>query len=95
MNAFLDTWLQIVAADDAVSPEAQDVAVALSRSVGLGRISFTNWQRLNVTLGRHRTDSTVLAHVRELQAMGYLGRFQGNRYNQSRGWSLGLPEEGR
>jgi hypothetical protein len=91
MNEHLNTWLTEVAGDGDLSTEAGAVAVALSRSVGIGRIAFTNWQRLNISLERNRTDKEVLATVRELQAAGYLGRFQGNRFNQSRGWSLTLP----
>lgn len=93
MNAFRDTWLQAIGNDDVISAESQRVAAALSRSVGIGRISFTNWQRLNGSLGRQRADGNVLVSIRELQGAGYLGRFQGNRYDQSRGWSLLLPGE--
>jgi hypothetical protein len=85
-------WLAKVASDGELSAEAGAIAVALSRSVGIGRIAFTNWQRLNTSLGRNRTDKAVLATVRELQAAGYLGRYQGNRFDQSRGWSLTLPQ---
>jgi hypothetical protein len=92
MNGYLSMWLTDVGADRELSGEAGDVAIALSRSVGIGRIAFTNWQRLNTTLGRDRTDKEVLATVRELQAAGYLGRYQGNRFDQSRGWSLTLPQ---
>lgn len=92
MNAHLDNWLEEVNRDGGLSAEAVAVAVALSRSVGIGRIAFTNWQRLNTSLGRKRTDNGVLAIVRELQVAGYLGRYQGNRFDQSRGWSLTFPE---
>ncbi|MET3945795.1 hypothetical protein ABIB49_000470 [Arthrobacter sp. UYCu512] len=92
MNAHLNTWLTEIEGDHELSSDARAVALALSRSVGIGRIAFTNWQRLNTSLGRNRTDNEVLFVVRELQAAGYLGRYQGNRFDQSRGWSLTFPE---
>ncbi|WP_143111410.1 hypothetical protein [Arthrobacter sp. ov118] len=54
---------------------------------------MTNWRKLNLALGKSAGDTKVLDHIKELQAAGYLGRYQGNKYNQSRGWSLYLPEE--
>jgi hypothetical protein len=94
MNAHLNSWLEEIEGNGELSTDARAVAVALSRSVGIGRIAFTNWQRLNVSLGRARTDNTVLSTVRELQAAGHLGRYQGNRFDQSRGWSLIVSEVG-
>lgn len=65
----------------------------LSRFVGIGTLAFADWQKVNVAMDRDRMDKAVLTEIRELQDAGYLGRFQGNRYNQSRGWPLLLPEE--
>ncbi|BCW72412.1 hypothetical protein [Arthrobacter sp. NicSoilB8] len=93
VNPFLDRWLEVVGGDSQLSPEAFMVATVLARSVTLGRVAFTNWQRVNVSLGRQRTDFGVFESIRELQTAGYLGRFQGTRYNKSRGWSLFLPEQ--
>jgi hypothetical protein len=92
LNTFLSYWLKAVGEQENLSPGAKAVGTALSRFVGIGKLSFANWQKVNVALGRDRMDKAVLADVRELQDAGYLGRFQGNRYNQSRGWSLLLPE---
>jgi hypothetical protein len=91
-NPYRDLWLDTINTDDSLSPDACCVAVVIGDSVGIGRIAFTNWQRVNVALGRNTTDYQVFGSIRELQAAGYLGRFQGNRYNHSRGWSLSLPE---
>lgn len=92
LNAFLIHWLSEVGDQEDLSPSAKAVGAALSRFVGIGKLAFANWQKVNVALSRDRMDKTVLADIRELQEAGYLGRFQGNRYNQSRGWSLLLPE---
>lgn len=92
MNTFLNHWLMEVGDQENLSASAKAVGAALSRFVGIGKLAFANWQKVNVALGRERMDKTVLADIRELQEAGYLGRFQGNRYNQSRGWSLLLPE---
>lgn len=91
-NPYRDLWLDTINADESLSLDACGVAVVIGDSVGIGRIAFTNWQRVNVALGRNRTDSEVFGSIRELQAAGYLGRYQGNRYNHSRGWSLSLPK---
>ncbi|AOT03280.1 hypothetical protein [Arthrobacter sp. U41] len=91
-NPHLDRWLEVVGGDNELSSEALAAAVVLARTVGLGRVTFTNWQRVNDSLGRHRTDPAVFDTIRELQVAGYVGRFQGNRYNKSRGWSLTIPE---
>lgn len=91
MNLFLNQWLDELDKQGSLSAGAIAVGRALSRFVGIGRLAFANWQKLNVALDRDRMDKAVLAEIRELQEAGYLGRFQGNRYNQSRGWSLLLP----
>lgn len=92
MNIFLNQWLNELENQESLSVGAAAVGRALSRFVGIGRLAFANWQKLNVVLGRDRMDKAVLREIRELQEAGYLGRFRGNRYNQSRGWSLLLPD---
>jgi hypothetical protein len=91
LNPFLARWLDAVAGDQCLSPEASIVAAVMAESVGVGRISFTNWQQVNASLGRGRREHGVFESIKELQSAGYLGRFQGNRYNKSRGWSLLIP----
>lgn len=92
MNMFLNQWLDELGNQQSISVSAKEVATALARFVGIGRLAFANSQKLNIALGRDRMDKGVLGEIRELQEAGYLGRFQGNRYNQSRGWALMLPE---
>jgi hypothetical protein len=92
MNLFLNQWLDELGDQQGISVGAREVGSALARFVGIGRLAFGNWQKLNIALGRDRMDKVVLGEIRELQETGYLGRFQGNRYNQSRGWALTLPE---
>ncbi len=90
-NPYRDLWLGTINTDDSLSPDVSGVAVVSGNSVGIGPIAFTNWQWLNLALGRRRTDFQVFTSIRELQAAGYFGRHQGNRYNHSRSWSLSLP----
>lgn len=92
MNAYRDLWLDTIDKDETLSSVACSVASVIAESVGIGRVAFTDWQRVNVALGRKRTDYGVFDSLRELQSAGYLGRFQGNKYNHSRGWSLSVPE---
>lgn len=92
VNPFRDHWLDTINTDEALSSDGRHVASILGEAVGIGRVALTNWQRVNVALGRERMDNQVFVSIRELQAAGYLGRYQGNRYNHSRGWSLSLPE---
>lgn len=91
-NPFLDRWLHAIASDGSLPPEAREVANVMACSVGIGRVAFTNWQRINTALGCNRTDYGVFESIKQLQSAGYLGRFQGNRYDKSRGWSLMVPE---
>ncbi|WP_458107683.1 hypothetical protein M1D51_19455 [Arthrobacter sp. R3-55] len=93
LNPYLDCWIAAVTGDTAISAEALLVANALSRSVGIGRVALTDWQRLNRYLGRESRDPRVHSNLRELQTAGYLGRHQGNMYHSSRGWRIQLPEE--
>lgn len=92
VNPFRDHWLATINADETLSSDDRHVASILAEAVGIGRVALTNWQRVNIALGRERTDNQVFVSIRELQAARYLGRYQGNRYNHSRGWSLSLPE---
>lgn len=92
-NPLLNRWLHAIASDNSLPLEALEVANVMAWSVGIGRVAFTNWQMINTALGRNRTDYGVFESIKQLQSAGYLGRFQGNRYNQSRGWSLMVPGE--
>lgn len=91
MNAYRDQWVEEAKGTLGLSDAALAVAMTLAKSVGIGRIAFTNWQHVNRSLSRPVRDIAVLDQVRELQQFGLLGRFQGNRYDQSRGWPLIIP----
>ncbi|GKV72033.1 hypothetical protein NCCP2145_14140 [Pseudarthrobacter sp. NCCP-2145] len=93
-NTFRDCWLQTVTADMALSTGACLVATAIASSLGLGRVAPTNWQKLNMSLGRDRRNRAVLASITELQAAGYLERYLGSGWAHTEGWRLTLPGEG-
>lgn len=92
-NPFLDRWLEAIASDTSLLPETLEVAKVMALSVGIGRASFTNWQRINTSLGRERRDPTSLEIMSELQSKGYIDR---NFYDgiglRRYGWTLLIPE---
>lgn len=90
MNAYRDDWLRAVIKDDAVSSGAWLVASAIACAMGHGRVASTDWQTLNVSLRRERTNPAVLASISELQSAGYLG-YLGNGGAHAHGWLLTLP----
>lgn len=93
MNPYRPQWLDRVRSDCALSAGAQSVASVLAFAGVFGCVALTNWQDANRTLKRPLRDPEIHLQIQELQAAGYLGRYQGNKYNQSRGWRLYLPEE--
>lgn len=94
-NPFLDLWLEVVANDGSLPSEALEVAIVMARSVGIGRVAFTDWQRINAVLGRNRRDPAVLASTTELKSAGYLERYLGDGRAYTQGWRLTLPGEGQ
>lgn len=90
MNSFLALWLHAIAFDNRLPSEALAVASVMARSVGIGRVSFTDWQRINAALGRDRRDRAVLETMSELELEGYLDRDAEDRFVY--GWSLLIPE---
>ncbi|MDR6413503.1 hypothetical protein J2808_000219 [Pseudarthrobacter sulfonivorans] len=87
MNAYRDDWLRAVIKDKAVSRGAWLVASAIACAMGRGNVAPTDWQSLNVSLRRERTNLAVLDSISELQSAGYLG----NGGAHSHGWLLTLP----
>lgn len=95
LNPFKEQWLDIVGSDTAVSPEASLVASTLGRSLGVGRVALTNWQWINVSLGRERSDPAVFVSLRELVSADYLERYLGDGLRaHTHGWRLTLPGKG-
>lgn len=90
--AHRQAWASKVASHGELSPGAKEVAVVLARAGVVSRVACTDWQGINRAVGRPLRDACVHGEIRELQAAGYLGRRQGNRFHQSRGWRLCLPE---
>lgn len=93
MNPYRLKWIVRVRIDAALSPESKLVAEILVTAGLLSLIAMTDWQDVNRALRRHPRDTLVRTEISELQDAGYLGRWQGNRFAQSRGWRLTLPEE--
>lgn len=91
MNRFLTLWLHAIASDGSLPSDAPEVASVMARSVGIGRVAFTDWQRINAALGRNRRDLAVFETMSELELEGYLGRDVENRFVY--GWTLLIPEE--
>jgi hypothetical protein len=92
-NQFLVLWLREIAGDNRLPSEALAVAIVMARSVGVGRASFTDWQRINAALGRDRKDLTVLEIMSELVLKGYIDRKFGDRFGRRNyGWTLLIPE---
>lgn len=92
MNPFLARWLHAIASDGSLPYEALDVANVMARSVGIGHVTFTDWQRLNAALGHNRRDLAVFEVLMELELEGYLGRNVDSRFGRTYGWSLLIPE---
>jgi hypothetical protein len=90
INPFLAGWLHAIASDGTLPPEALEVANAMARSVGIGRVAFTDWQRINTALGRHRRDLAVFETMSELGLEGYLDRDVDDEFVY--GWLLLIPE---
>lgn len=92
-NPFLDRWLDAIASDTSLPHEALGVAKVMALSVGIGRASFTDWQRINAALGQERRDLKSLKIMSELQSKGYIDR---NFYDgvglRRYGWTLLIPE---
>lgn len=93
MNPYRLQWIERVRSDDSLSTNAKCVADVLASAGVFGQVALTNWQNANCSLKRPARDVAIHGQIRELQSAGYLGRYQGNKYNQSRGWRLFLPEE--
>lgn len=93
MNPYRLKWLVRVRIDAALSPGAKGAAEVLAVSGMVSPVAMTDWQGINRALRRPIRDVAVRNEIKELQAAGYLGRWQGNRFHQSRGWRLTLPEE--
>ncbi|MCO4273788.1 hypothetical protein NG701_04980 [Pseudarthrobacter sp. HLT3-5] len=92
-NPFLVHWLEAIASDVSLPPETLGVAKVMALSVGIGRASFTDWQRINASLGRERRDLTSLAIMSELHAKGYIDRNFYDGFGRRRyGWTLLIPE---
>jgi hypothetical protein len=89
INPFLAGWLHAIASDGSLPPEALEVANAMARSVGIGRVAFTDWQRINTALGRHRMDLAVFETMSELALEGYLDRDVDDEFVY--GWSMLIP----
>jgi hypothetical protein len=91
MNAYRDRWLHAIASDVSLPSEALQVAAVMARSVGIGRVAFTDWQRINAAIGHDRRDLAVLEIMSELDLAGYLDRDADDQFVY--GWSLLIPEE--
>ena len=92
MNAYTDRWLHAIASDGSLPSEALEVASVMARSVGVGSVAFTDWQRINAALGRNIKDLAVFETMSELALEGYLGRDDQNRFVY--GWTLLIPQAG-
>lgn len=93
MNPYRLKWIVRVRIDAALSPASKGVAEVLVTSGVVSPIAMTDWQDINRALRRPPRDPVVRDEITALQAARYLGRWQGNRFKQSRGWRLTLPEE--
>jgi hypothetical protein len=91
MNPYLDLWLEAIVKDRSLPREAYAVASVMARSVGIGRVAFTDWQRINATLGRNRRDLAVFEVMSELALEGYLDRNIDERFGRNYGWLLLIP----
>ena len=94
VNPFLGRWLEAIASDGSLPAEAYGVASVIARSVGIGRVAFTDWQRVNTALGREKKDLALIEFLLALQSAGYFTRNLDGRFGRSYGWSLLIPEGG-
>lgn len=92
MNPFVVRWLQTIADDGRLPSDALEVAIVMARSVGIGRVAFTDWQRVNTAIGRNRRDLAVFETMSELALEGYIDRNIDDRFGRNYGWSLLIPE---
>lgn len=92
VKPFLDLWLEAVDCDGSLPSDAPGVASVMARSVGIGRVAFTDWQRINAALGRHKRDLAVFETMSELALEGYIDRNIDDRFGRNYGWSLHIPE---
>lgn len=92
MNPFLDRWLHAIDGDGSLTSDGPEVASVMARSVGIGRVAFTDWQRINAALGRDRRDLAVFEIMSELALDGYLDRNIDSRFGRNYGWQLLIPE---
>lgn len=92
VNPFLGSWLDAIDSDGCLPTGASGVASVMARSVGIGRVAFTDWQRINTALGRHRRDLSVFEIMSELDLEGYLDRNVDDRFGPNYGWTLMIPE---
>lgn len=95
MNPFLDLWLHSIDSDGGLPSEALGVASVMARSVGIGCVAFTDWQRINAALGRNRRDRAVFEIMSELELEGYINRNIDSRFGRNYGWQLLIPEGGQ
>lgn len=91
MDPFLDLWLKAIAGDGSLPSDAPGVASVMARSVGIGRVAFTDWQRINAALGRNRRDLAVFETMSELALEGYIDRNIDDRFGRNYGWLLLIP----
>jgi hypothetical protein len=90
---FRHLWVSQVGQDAEVSIGSKSTAEVLASAGLVSRVASTDWQDINRALRRPARDPGVLHEIAELQRAGYLGPRQGNRFHQSRGWRLMLPNE--
>lgn len=93
MNPYRLQWIVRVRINAALTSGAKSVAEVLAVSGVVSPVAMTDWQEINRVLHRPPRDTAAHNEIKELQAAGYLGRWQGNRFHKSRGWRLALPEE--
>ncbi|MCO4273785.1 hypothetical protein NG701_04965 [Pseudarthrobacter sp. HLT3-5] len=91
MNTYRDHWLKAVIGDPAVSSGSYLVASAIACAMGVRYVATTDWQTLNTSLGRARTNPAVRASITELQSAGYLERDLGDGRAFTQGWRLTQP----
>lgn len=91
--AYRRAWISTVESDGSLQTDTKEAAKVLASAGVVSRTASTDWQGINRALRRPVRDTCVLEEITELQRAGYLGRRQGNRFHQSRGWRLMLPDE--
>lgn len=93
-NEFLVHWLGAIADDGSLPSEALAVASVMARTVGVGRVASTDWQQINVALGRNRRDTAVFETMSELALEGYIDRNLDATFGPNYGWLLLIPQGG-